>query len=46
MANDVLQADVLAKEAVTEDLEQNTNLAEAFEMAIQDESKISGTPQK
>ena len=38
----MLQADILAKAELPRTLEQNINHAEAFEMAMQDQNKISG----
>ena len=42
LANDALQADMLAKTESLRTLEQNVNHAEAFEAAMRDQNKISG----
>ena len=42
IANDALQADLLAKAGSLETLEQNVSHAQAFEMALRDQNKMSG----
>ena len=43
MANDALQADLLAKVRSLKILEENINHAEAFEAALHDQAQMSGT---
>ena len=42
IANDALQADLLAKAGSLETLEQNVSHVQAFEMALRDQNKMSG----
>ena len=42
IANDALQADLLAKARSLKTLEQNVNHTQAFEMALRDQNKMSG----
>ena len=42
IANDMLQADMLPKVKSLKTLEQNMKYTEAFEMAMQDQNKMSG----
>ena len=44
IASDTLQADLLAKAGMLKSLEQNVCHAEAFELALQDQTSMASTP--